>query len=418
MNADSAGTGEGTGGAAPWSLARIAVIWGPGLLVMLADTDAGNVVTAAQAGAKWGFRLAPLTLALIPVLFLLQDIALRLGLATGKGFGALIRERCGAVGVIVAAVALVSATMSSLVTELSGIAGVGEMYGASRFLIAPVAAATLVMVALTGKYRRIERIALLFGLFEAAFLLVVWRSQPSFPEAARQMVDLPLREPSFLYLGAALIGATFNPWMTFYQSSAVVEKRLNMGDYREARADTLLGAFITQGLTASILIAVAALKGGAVGPLNSIGEISDALTPLLGAFSGRLVFGLGVVGASLAAAIVATLACAWGLRELFQWQGDSEASLVKQRGFLGLYTLSIFGAAALVVGVKDLVGLSVAMQAVNAVLLPVVGGLLIFLGAQALPQVHRFGPVRLVVTAALLGAVALAGLIGATAGLL
>ena len=70
-------------------------VWGPGLLVMLADTDAGNVVTAAQAGAQWGYRLLPLLLLLIPILYMVQELTVRLGLTTGNGHGELIRERFG-----------------------------------------------------------------------------------------------------------------------------------------------------------------------------------------------------------------------------------------------------------------------------------------------------------------------------------
>src|SRR5579884_1916122 len=77
------------------TLLRWAAVWGPGLLVMLADTDAGQVVTAAQAGARWGYRLLPLVLLLIPMLYVVQELTVRLGIATGRGHGELIRERFG-----------------------------------------------------------------------------------------------------------------------------------------------------------------------------------------------------------------------------------------------------------------------------------------------------------------------------------
>src|SRR5580704_12907289 len=139
--------------------ATMAAVWGPGLLVMLADTDAGNVVTAAESGARWGYRLAPLLLLLIPVLILVQDLAVRIGLYRGCGFGELVRERFGRLGAFAAAAALVVATLGSLVTELTGIAGVGELYGASRWLVLPMASIILMLVVLTGEYRRVERIA-------------------------------------------------------------------------------------------------------------------------------------------------------------------------------------------------------------------------------------------------------------------
>ncbi|HEY4042453.1 MAG TPA: divalent metal cation transporter, partial [Rhodopila sp.] len=74
---------------------RFIAVWGPGLLVMLADTDAGNVVTAAQSGAQWGYRLLPLVLLLIPLLYMVQELTVRLGIHTGRGHGELIRERFG-----------------------------------------------------------------------------------------------------------------------------------------------------------------------------------------------------------------------------------------------------------------------------------------------------------------------------------
>ena len=115
--------------------ATIAAVWGPGLLVMLADTDAGNVVTAAESGARWGYRLAPLLLLLTPVLVLVQDLAVRIGLFRQRGFGELVRERFGRAGAFAAAAALIVATLGSLVTELTGIAGVGELYGVSRWFV-------------------------------------------------------------------------------------------------------------------------------------------------------------------------------------------------------------------------------------------------------------------------------------------
>src|SRR5271157_5611367 len=75
--------------------ARFALVLGPGLVVMLADTDAGSIITAAQSGAQWGYRLLLLQLILIPILFVVQELTVRLGIVSGKGHGELIRERYG-----------------------------------------------------------------------------------------------------------------------------------------------------------------------------------------------------------------------------------------------------------------------------------------------------------------------------------
>ena len=112
-------------------LGKIAV-WGPGLLVMLADTDAGNVVTGAQAGATWGYRFLPLLLLLIPMLYMVQELTVRLGIFTGRGYGELIRKRFGAGWAWLSLIGLAAAVIGSLVTEFTGVAGIGELYGVSR----------------------------------------------------------------------------------------------------------------------------------------------------------------------------------------------------------------------------------------------------------------------------------------------
>jgi Mn2+/Fe2+ NRAMP family transporter len=80
---------------APALRGRFLATLGPGLLVMLADTDAGDTVTAAQTGAQWGYRLLPRLLLLIPPLYIVQELTVRLDIFTGRGHGDLIRECFG-----------------------------------------------------------------------------------------------------------------------------------------------------------------------------------------------------------------------------------------------------------------------------------------------------------------------------------
>jgi Mn2+/Fe2+ NRAMP family transporter len=400
-------------------LATMIAVGGPGLLVMLADTDAGNVVTAAEAGARWGYRLAPLPLLLIPALAMVQELAVRIGLFSGRGFGELIRERFSPFWRWAAAVALIVATLSSLVTELAGIAGVGELYNAPRALVLPLAALTLILVALTGEYRRVERVALAFGLFELSFFIVAWRAHPSGEEMLRHIADQKWADFSYLFLVAGLIGATFNPWMIFYQASALAEKRLSPVHHGAARRETIFGAALTQALTAAVLVAVAALRNGGGGAsLGSIGEISRALTPLLGETIGRAAFGAGVAGAAMAAAIVSSLACAWGLGEIFGLPRPLERGARHRLTLVGGYSLWVIAGAALVLLAPDLIWLAVGMQALNALLLPMIGAMLAIVAATALPPAVRLRGWYLWVTAATIGLVALAGLAGALAGLL
>jgi Mn2+/Fe2+ NRAMP family transporter len=373
------------------SVARSAAVWGPGIVVMLADTDAGNVVTASQSGALWGYRLLPLVLLLIPMLYMLQELTVRLGVYTGRGHGELTRARFGLGWACLSIAGLAAATLGSLITEFTGVAGVGELFGVSRSLTLPLAAAALLLIVATGSYKRVERAALMVGLFELAFFIVAWAAHPGLSAMAKDLSDLPLGDRNFLFLVAAIIGATFNPWMIFYQQSATVDKKLQPGDLAHARWDTGIGAVVTQCLTGAVLLGAAAAFSGGPAPasLASIGEISAALTPVLGETAGRLIFSAGVLGACLVAAIVCSLALAWGVGEVAGYRRSLETRPFDARWFYGVYALGVVGSAALVWLASDLVWLNIAAQVLNAFLMPLVVGFLVALAMKALPEPLR-----------------------------
>ena len=381
---------------------------------MLADTDAGNVVTAAQAGAQWGYRLLPLVLALIPALYLLQELTVRLGVVTGLGHGELIRERFGARWAYVSILGLAAAVIGSLITEFTGVAGVGELFGVSRAFTLPLAAAILLVIVASGSYKRVERVALFIGLFELAFFIVAWRARPGLAALARDAIDLPFRNRDFLLLAAAIIGATFNPWMIFYQQSATVDKKLQLGDLVHARWDTGIGAILTQCLTGAVLVAAAAAfaTGSPTASLASVGEISDALAPVLGASAGRVVFGAGVLGASLVAAIVSSLALAWGVGEIAGYRRSLEYRPFEAGWFYAVYAASVIGSCAVVWLASNLVWLNIAAQVLNAFLMPLVVAFLVRLAATALPEPYRLKGWRLGLIVTLSALVSMVGVFG------
>ncbi|RDV00191.1 divalent metal cation transporter [Trinickia dinghuensis] len=385
---------------------------------MLADCDAGNVVAAAQSGAQWGIRLLPLLLVLAVPLYMVQALCVRLGVVSGRGYGALVRERLGRGWAAIAAAALFVAVMSSLVTEFTGIAGIGEMYGVSRAASLSLAGAFLLAVVSTGSHKRVDRVAMFIGLFELAFFIVAWHARPDWPMLARQLGDVPIRHPQFVYLAAALIGAAFNPWMIFYQQAAIADERRSLSDYRSARVETAVGAVLTQALTGAVLVAAAATlsRHGASSGLRSVGEIASAFFGVAGEEAGRLIFSVGVLGASLVAAIVCSLALAWGLSEVSGHRGSLESRPARAPWFYGVYAAAVLASACLVWLEPDLVSVNVAAQVVNALLLPFVVGPLIVLGIVALPAAHRLrGAYRWVVCAAA-AAVCAAGVVGAVTG--
>jgi NRAMP (natural resistance-associated macrophage protein)-like metal ion transporter len=376
-------------------LARAAAVFGPGIVVMLADTDVGSVITAGQSGVQFGYRLLLQQLILVPILFMVQELTVRLGIFTGRGHGELIRDTFGRFWAWVSAAGLAIATIGALLTEFSGVAGVGELYGVPRPLTLSLAAAALLAVVLTGSYRRVERAAIVVGLFEFAFFYVAWVAHPAVGEMARGAISIPWHDTNYLYLSAANIGAVIMPWMIFYQQSAIADKKLRPEHFSAARWDTALGAVITQLVMAAVLIACAATIGpkNPNASLSSVGEMSQALTPFMGQFAGKLVFSLGVLGAGLVAAIVASLALAWGVGEVAGYRRSLELRPLQARWFYGVYAVCVVAGATLVAVWPNLVSLNVGVQVMNALLLPLVLGFLIALAIFSLPKEHRLqGP--------------------------
>lgn len=379
---------------------RFIAIAGPGLVVMLADTDAGSIITAAQSGAQWGYKLLLLQLVLAPILFVVQELTVRLGIVSGKGHGSLIQQHFGHKWAMLSVGTLIVACVGALLTELSGLAGVGLMYGIPVPLTITVIVGGLILMAYTGSYLSVERIAMCIGAFELVFLVVAWRAHPNTSEMISGSLSIPWKDPKYLYLVAANIGAVIMPWMVFYQQSAVVEKKLTVDDLPAARWDTAFGAIITQVIMAAVLIATAATlgKSNSGAALDTVQQIAQAMTPFLGEGSGKLMFAMGMIGAALVATIVVTLTAARSLGEVMGVNHSLDHTPQDAPWFYGIFTASLILGGLFVASGVNLVTLSVGVQVMNALLLPIVLGFL-YLLARRLPEPYRLTGLYAVVVA-------------------
>jgi Mn2+/Fe2+ NRAMP family transporter len=372
-------------------LRRAALTIGPGLIVMLADNDAGSVITAAQSGARWGYRLLLLQLAIFPLLFVVQELCVRLGLATGKGFGELVRLRFGRKLGSLSVLTLLLSCFGALVTQMSGIAGVGQLFGIPIWQTTSVVVALTLLMVWTGSYHTVERIAILFGLFGLAFVVVAWKAKPEPQHVLAQLSQFPVADAGFLYLVAANLGTSVMPWTVFYQQSALIDKGLSILDLRIARIDTLVGALVCQILTASVLVAAAATLGAhaGAGELDNIPEIARAFTAALGSGYGRVVFAVGLTGGAMVALIVVCLSAAWAVGEAMGRRHSLEQHPGQALDFYAAFTVMLLGAGLIVCSGVSLVRLAIATGVANAVLLPLVLGCLYRLARTELPPELR-----------------------------
>jgi len=369
---------------------------------MLADTDVGSFITAAKSGAQWGYRMVLPQLVLIPVLYVVQEMTVRLGIHTGKGHGALIREHFGQRWALLSAGTLFASCIGALLTEFAGVAGVGELFGIPRTLTVPVAATFLIGIALTGRYRRAERVGIALGLAELVFIPAMVMAHPSLHAIGHGLGQLPLTNSSYMVLLAANVGAVIMPWMIFYQQGAVIDKGLLPRHIRSERRDTAVGAVLTQLIMLTLVLAFAATVGlhHPRAALNTVGEMSSALQPFLGAIGAKVLLGGAMLGAGLVAALVASLAGAWGISEVFAWTHTLNERPSRQSAkFYVTYALAHVVGAVIVLFSVNLIHLVIVVMVMNALLLPIVLGFLLALEARTLPIEHRMsGPYRFVAT--------------------
>ncbi len=181
------------------------------------------------------------------------------------------------------------------------------------------------------------------------------------------------------------------PWMIFYQQSAVLDKKMTPTQSRSARWDTAIGSVVTQLVMIAVVVMVAATIGRTDPgrPLNTVQEIARGLMPFLGTYGAKIVFGMGVLGASFIAALVVSLAAAWGVGEVFGFNHSVNQPIREARWFYLIYTLAHVGGALLVIAGFNLIRIDVDTEVLNALLLPIVLGFLLLLEAKVLPGEWR-----------------------------
>ncbi|MFP3220387.1 MAG: NRAMP family divalent metal transporter [Candidatus Marsarchaeota archaeon] len=342
-------------------------VFGPAWITMMADMDAPSIVTALVSGEQFGYRLVSLMILLIIPLYLVQEMAGRLGSVTGKGLAFLVRERYGKrwSSITVGGVFLVDSL--AYVGEFAGVVAGGELLGLPLAVSLSLAFAFHTAIVLTGSYKKVERILLLLSSFLLLFVVMALISKPNAGQLLAGMNPFqPYMDSSFAYMAVADIGAVVMPFMIFYQQSAVIDKRLSKRDLRWEKLETFLGSVATQFLMICVMVASAAVASRMGGKAEA-----DDLSLVFSAIGGRLgvmVFAIGLIAAGFLAAITISLASAYGTGEYFGW-----TSTLNQRDFKSpfyiLYFTEVIPAIVVIAWFQRLVPIIIDAMALNGLVL-------------------------------------------------
>jgi Mn2+/Fe2+ NRAMP family transporter len=348
---------------------------GPGLIAANAGNDAGGILTYASAGAQFAYQTLFLMVLVTIALVVVQEMCARLGAYTHKGLGGLIREQFPLRASMGAMTLLFVANAGLTVSEFGGIGASMELLGVSRYIAVPIALVALWSITVFGNYTRAERGAMALSLAFIAYPVAAVMAHPDWRTVGSNLVwpHFP-HSTAFLVLAVALIGTTITPYMQFYVASAVVDKGIGPQEYPAERADTVNGAIVSNIVSVFIIIATAAAIGG-TGALESAREAAKALEPAVGS-AAPVLFGAGLLGASLLAAAVVPLSSSYAIAEGLGVERSVSDSFRRAPFFFGLFTLQLVVGAAVALAPGNLVSLVVNMQVLNGLITP---ALLVFI---------------------------------------
>src|SRR6478735_5335658 len=346
---------------------------GPGLIAANAGNDAGGIATYSEVGAKYGYTLLWAMVLITVSLALVQRAAARMGTVTGKGLAELIRERYGIRWSAFATLAVLVANFGICISDFVGVGAALGLAGVPAQVSVPIAALGIWLIIVRGSYRSAERVFIWLTIPFFAYPIAAILAKPDWGEVGHALVVPQLHSSStFLLLLIATAGTTITPYMQLYLQSAVVERGVREDELPHEERQAVSGAVFANLIAGFIIIATGAtLFTHGIHEVSSAADAARALTPFAGHFA-ELLFGVGLLGASLLAAAILPIATSYVVSESLGYEKGIGRRREEAPVFVGIITamIAISAAVAIVPGVP-VISLLVAVQVVNGLLLPI-----------------------------------------------
>ena len=372
---------------------------GPGLIAANAGNDAGGITTWSVIGSRYGYSMIWILVLITPVLAIVQEMNARVGVVTGRGLAALIRENFSLKVTALAILATVIANFGTTVAEFSGVAAAGSLFGVPSYVGVPVVAVAVWLLVTRGSYRKVERVLLVLGFVLVTYVVSGVLAGPNWSAAARgALVPHVQMDTIWLFTVVAAVGTTLTPWGQFFIQAAVVDKKISLRQYVYTKYEIYVGSVMMTTVDFFIVLACAGTlyKEGIV--VESAKEAAMALVPFLGV-AAKYLFGLGLLSVSILAAGVLPLATAYVVCEAFGLESGLDSSFREAPVFNGIITVLMFVPAAVaVIPGLPLVSVILVAQSLNGILLPVIliFTLLVINNPRVMGE-HVNGPLRNVV---------------------
>jgi len=350
------------------------LVLGPGLVSGFADNDAAGITTYSLAGAQYGYGLMWALLVTMIALGFTQEVGARLGFATGQGLSGVIRERFGVRWTALAVSVVLIANLGTTVAEFAGIAAALSLFGVPP-QVSSIAAAALVLVVLArSNFGPVQYGFLAIGgAVSIAYAVSAVLAKPDWSHAATALVVPELTGTAAYFLTlVGVVGTTITPWGQAFIQSYVADKGLGPRDLANERVDVTLGTLITNGVAALIVVACAATIWKVGGTITDASDAALALGPLAGR-SATLIFGIGLLAASLLGLGVVPLSSAYFACEAFGWERGLHWRWGQAPVFYGLLSFFIgFAALFVVIPGLPLIQVIFLSAVLDGLLLPII----------------------------------------------
>jgi len=343
---------------------------GPGLIVMIADNDAGGITTYAATGAKFGYSLIWFLILLGPVAYFVQEMTVRLGAVTKHGHAEAIFSAFGSFWGWFSLLDLTVVNWLTMVTEFIGMTAALSIFGIPPVVTVAIVVLVMLGIVLSGRYWTWEKITMAFCLVNLIYIPAAILVHPSIPDILRNGI-VPNFPGGFngelFFLLMANIGTTIAPWMIFFQQSAVVDKNMKEKDIPWGKFDTVVGAFFTVLVAVFIIIVTGTLLYG-----MNIDSAAQAAQVMMGThpWVGTLI-AIGLFDAGFLGAICIALTNSWAFGEVFGWAHSLNYKVREAFWFYIFYFLGLItaGGVVLIPG-APLVLITLFVQVIAVTLLP------------------------------------------------
>ncbi|HEY2074094.1 MAG TPA: Nramp family divalent metal transporter [Gaiellaceae bacterium] len=354
------------------AVAMLAVA-GPGLIAANAGNDAGGIATYSSVGAKYGYDLLWMMVVITVSLIVVQEMAARMGAVTGKGLAELIREEYGVRWSLFATGSVLVANLGICISEFVGIGAALGLAGIPFQVSVPIAAVAVWLLVVRGTYKVAERVFVLMTIPFFAYPIAAILAHPHWGQVGKAIVEPRFQLNSgYIFLFIATAGTTITPFMQLYVQSAVVERGIGPDELTAERVEVASGSIFANLVASFIIIATGAtlfLHGHHT--VGSAADAARALEPFAGRFA-EVLFGVGLLGASLLAAAILPVTAAYVIAETFGFEKGIQHRPREAPVFVGVITVLIaIGTLVAIIPGVPVIKLLIAVQVVNGVLLPI-----------------------------------------------